>query len=126
MTRNCRFATIRIVMGALALALTRSFCAADTPTLDQLESGFRSPPDTARPMTWWHWMNGNISRQGITLDFEAMKRVGIAGVQLFQVGTGIVKGPVAYGSPEHLQLLEHAAREADRLGLEFTMQNCPG
>lgn len=71
-------------------------------------------------------MNGNISQQGITLDLEAIKRVGIVGVQIFQVGTGIVKGPVAYGSAEHLALLQHAAREADRMGLEFDMHNCPG
>ena len=91
-----------------------------------LEEVFLHPPVSARPKTWWHWMNGNITAGGITRDLEAMQRAGVGGVQIFQVGTGIPKGPVDYGSPEHLQLLRHAAEEAGRLGLEFVMANCPG
>ncbi len=71
-------------------------------------------------------MNGNITADGITRDLEAMHRAGAGGFQIFQVGSGIPKGPVAYASPEHLQLLEHAAKEAERLGLEFDLMNCPG
>jgi hypothetical protein len=71
-------------------------------------------------------MNGNISEIGITRDLEAMKRVGVKAFHIFQVGAGIPKGPVEYGTPEHIQLLKHAAREADRLGLGFAMHNCPG
>ncbi len=93
---------------------------------EALEAGFRRPPASARPFTWWHWMNGNITADGITRDLEALRAAGVGGFQIFQVGTGIPKGPVAYGSPEHFALLEHAAREAGRLGLEFDMHNCPG
>jgi hypothetical protein len=110
--------------GALALTVDalRVPLAAET---GGLEEAFRHPPASTRPKTWWHWMNGNVTTDGITRDLEAMQRVGIGGVQLFQVGD-IPKGPVVYGSPEHLKLLEHAAKEADRLGLEFVMHNCPG
>ncbi|HUZ47217.1 MAG TPA: glycosyl hydrolase [Terriglobia bacterium] len=90
------------------------------------EEAFIHPSVEARPKTWWHWMNGNITADGITRDLEAMHRAGVGGFQIFQVGTGIPKGPVDYSSPEHLKLLEHAANEADRLGLEFDMMNCPG
>ena len=90
------------------------------------EEAFIHPSVEARPKTWWHWMNGNITADGITRDLEAMHRAGVGGFQIFQVGTGIPKGPVAYASSEHLQLLEHAAKEAERLGLEFDMMNCPG
>jgi hypothetical protein len=55
-----------------------------------------------------------------------MARVGVGGVQMFDVGTGIPKGPVATLSPEWVRLVEHAASEANRLGLSFTMHNCPG
>jgi hypothetical protein len=91
-----------------------------------LESGFQSPPSSAKPHTWWHWMNGNVTKEGITLDLESMARVGIGGVQNFDAGTGIPKGPIVYLSPEWLELKKHAIREAQRLGLEFTMHNCPG
>src|SRR5688572_3982839 len=91
-----------------------------------LEQNFRIPPHSAYPQVFWFWMNGNITRKGITLDLEAMKRVGIGGVFNFDVGTGIPKGPVEYLSDEWLQLKKHAMKEAERLGLEFTMHNCPG
>jgi hypothetical protein len=97
---------------------------AETP--GTLETAFRQPPPGAYAKTWWHWMNGNITAEGITLDLEAMKRVGIRGFQIFQVGTGIPKGPVDYSSSEHTRLLRHAAKEAERLNLEFDIMNCPG
>ncbi len=111
--------------GALALGADAELSAQSTSAAT-LEDAFRNPPSTALARTWWHWMNGNISEIGITRDLEAMKRVGCSGFQIFQVGTGIAKGPVDYGSPQHFALLRHAAREADRLGLEFAMHNCPG
>jgi hypothetical protein len=95
-------------------------------TAGELETAFRQPPASAHAKTWWHWMNGNITAEGITLDIEAMKRAGIRGFQIFQVGTGIPKGPVDYSSAEHTRLLRHAAREADRLEMEFDIMNCPG
>jgi hypothetical protein len=93
---------------------------------DALEQNFHTPPASAKPHTWWHWMNGNVTKEGITLDLEAMKRVGIGGFQNFDAGTGIPKGPIEYLSPEWLELKKHAISEANRLGLEFTMHNCPG
>ena len=95
-------------------------------TAGTLETAFRQPPPGAHAKTWWHWMNGNITAEGITLDIEAMKRAGIRGFQIFQVGTGIPKGPVDYSSAEHTRLLQHAAKEAERLGMEFDIMNCPG
>lgn len=91
-----------------------------------LSKGFLTPPPTSKPYTWWHWMNGNITREGITLDLEFLKRAGLGGFQLFQVGTGIPKGPVNFGGDEWLALLQHAASEASRLGLEYDMMNGGG
>lgn len=95
-----------------------------------LEESFASPPASARPHTWWHWMNGNVTREGITLDLEAMARVGIGGAQIFNVGDrdscNIPKGPADYMSPLFLDLVKHAAVEAKRLGIEICMHNCPG
>jgi hypothetical protein len=99
---------------------------ADAAGEGELETAFRNLTASARPKTWWHWMNGNITRDGITRDLEALHRAGVGGFQIFQVGTGIPKGPVNYGSDEWLGLLQHAAAEAERLGLEYDMMNCPG
>ena len=46
-----------------------------------LEDGFVTPPDSAKPRTWWHWLGGHISREGITADLESMKRVGLGGAR---------------------------------------------
>ena len=54
-----------------------------------LASGFRAPPPDARPHVWWHWMNGNVTREGITADLEAMARIGIGGAQIFDAGCDI-------------------------------------
>ena len=91
-----------------------------------LKDEFKNPPASNYPQNLWFWINGNVTKQGITLDLEAMKRVGISGVFNFDVGTGIPKGPVAYLSKEWVELKKHAFREAERLGLEFVMHNCPG
>ena len=56
---------------------------------DDLEAGFRNPPPDARPRVWWHWMNGNITQDGITEDLRWMKRVGIAGMQNFDASLAI-------------------------------------
>lgn len=91
-----------------------------------LEQSFLQPPATAFPQNLWFWMNGHVTKEGITLDLEAMKAVGIGGVYNFDAGTGIPKGPVEYLSQEWLDLKKHAFAEAKRLGLEFTLHNCPG
>ena len=55
---------------------------------DSLEIGFRAPPASARPRTWWHWTKSNVTKDGITKDLEWMKRVGIGGFQLADVDAG--------------------------------------
>ena len=88
---------------------------------NNIEKNFVTPPDEARIWVYWFWLNGNISRGGITADLEAMKRVGIGGVLIMEVDQGAPVGPVAFASPEWLKLFKHACAEADRLGIEITL-----
>lgn len=46
------------------LRILVSFAVSGTAPAGPLEEGFRHPPDSAKPHTWWHWMNGNITREG--------------------------------------------------------------
>ncbi len=48
-----------------------------------LYADFVNPPAEARPLVWWHWMNGNITKEGIRKDLAWMDRVGVAGFHLF-------------------------------------------
>ena len=68
------------------------------PTGD-LAKEFASPPGAARPWVYWFWLNGNITREGITADLEAMQRVGIGGVLIMEVDQGTPPGPVALRRP---------------------------
>jgi hypothetical protein len=88
-----------------------------------LESSFKSPPAEARPWVFWFWINGNISREGITKDLEAMKRVGIGGVIWMEVSgpRWAPRGPIEAGSKEWHETMQWAIAEADRLGLAFTL-----
>jgi hypothetical protein len=93
---------------------------------ESLEVNFAQPPVRARPQTWWHWVSGNVSKEGITADLEAMKRIGLGGAQLFNVDQSDVKGSLVFMSPEWRELVKHALNEADRLKLQFSMQACEG
>jgi len=94
-----------------------------------LEREFRTPPASARPRVWWHWMNGNVTKPGIAKDLAWMKRIGIGGLQNFDVNLStptIVERKLAYMSPEWREAFRFAAAEADRLDLELAIASSPG
>jgi len=104
------------------VALSTFVCAAD------LEDGFTHPPDEAKPRVYWWWLNNLVNEKGITRDLEQFKAKGIGGVLLFNAGAPA--GPMPSGpdfmGPEWRELVKHALREADRLGLEVSINLCSG
>jgi len=93
---------------------------------NDLARGFAQVPDDARPWVYWFWLDGNISREGITADLEAMKRAGIGGVLIMEVDQGAPAGPARFGSPAWRELFAFMLAEANRLGLEVNMNNDGG
>jgi len=91
-----------------------------------LAAAFAKPPDSARPWVYWFWLNGNITREGITADLEAMKRVGIGGVLIMEVDQGAPLGNVPFMGEKWRELFKHVAAEAQRLGLDVNMNNDAG
>jgi len=92
---------------------------------------FLKPAKCFYPETWFHFVNGNVDREGIREDLEAISRAGLAGVQFFHGGIGSsewkgVKEPIYCLTEKWEDLVKYTASEARRLGLRFTMQNCPG
>jgi len=95
---------------------------------NKLARGFNNPPDSAKPWAYWWWLDSNVSKAGITADLEAMKQQGIGGALVFDAGVG---GPLAadgprFMSPEWLDHFEFTVKEADRLGLELSINLCSG
>jgi hypothetical protein len=106
-----------------------SVCAVQAQNPDPLETGFRNPPDSARPRVWWHWMNGNITKEGIRLDLEWMKRIGLGGFQNFDAALftpQVVDRRLVYMTPEWKDAFLYAATLADTLGLEMAIAGSPG
>jgi len=92
---------------------------------DALALAFASPPDSARPQVYWQWLNGNVTKEGITADLEAMHQVGINGVLVQTVGM-FYPGPMQKMDPQFFDMMEHAAREAERLGMKVSMSVSSG
>ncbi len=118
---------VGLVLMVAALAAAALVSAPSTP--DALEQGFLHPPASAKPRTWWHWTNGNVTEAGITKDLEWMKRAGIGGYQLSDVAAGsgqVVEKKILFGTPAWYHAVRHAAREGQRLGLEMSIFSSPG
>lgn len=87
---------------------------------------FINPPMPARPSTYWMWMNGHITKEGLTADLEYMKRNAYGAAMMFNAGVGIPRGPIDYASSQWEEMTIHAVKEAERLGIELYLQNSPG
>jgi hypothetical protein len=94
--------------------------------IETLKQNFKFPPDEARPWCFYMWMNGNITKQGITLDLEAMKTIGIGGFICFNAAVGIPRGKVDYASDEWMDATLHMFSEAERIGIKVSLHNSPG
>jgi hypothetical protein len=104
----------------------RAISGAPSEAMTDVAVAFAQPPDAVRPHVLWHWMNGNISKEGITLDLEAMHRVGIRGAHIYNAAPSIPSGPVRFMTLEWRELSRHALQEADRLGMEIGFHDCAG
>ena len=128
MLRTTRTTSLFLLVAAVAAGLAAGTVFAQTSD-DALARGFQSPPDSAKPRVWWHWMSGNITKEGIQADLEWMKRAGIAGFQNFDAGLDtpqIVKKRLVYMTPEWKDAFKFTATLADQLGLEMAIAGSPG
>ena len=94
---------------------------------DQLESVWNNPPQDVRLRAYWWWINGNVTKQSITRDLEQMKAKGFGGALICdadgssQDGNDRAPHGPTFFSPEWRELYKHTLREADRLGLEMSL-----
>ena len=102
-----------------------------------MEQAFRSPPPECRPEVFWDWMGGLVSKEGITKDLEALARAGRRrrddhadarpiGRHASSGGSATIPGKVKCLSDEWFAMMNHAAKETDRLGLRMSFLMCPG
>ena len=117
-----RWAVMLGVLAALAL----------TARASELETGFAIPPNSARLRAYWWWLNGNVTKAAITRDLEEMKAKGFGGALICDAGGAeqdgndtVPHGPTFF-TPKWRELYKHTLHEADRLGLEMSLNILSG
>ena len=109
----------------LALALGPCAWAQNT-----LYEQFADPPQEARPRVWWHWMDGNVTMDGIQKDIDWMERAGIGGFHQFDAGgiglPVIVDEPMPYNSSKWGVAMRYAMQLAAAKGMETAVASAPG
>ena len=101
----------------------------NTASVAELQRNFQNPPQEARPMVWWHWMNGNITKDGIKKDLEWMHRSGIRGFHHFDAALQtpqVVDERLVYMTPQWQDAFRYAIHVADSLGMEVGIASSPG
>jgi hypothetical protein len=124
-----RHAWLLITLLSVPLGTGLSAVAAEGEKGDSLANGFMRPPASAAPRVWWHWMNGNITQEGIKLDLEWMKRIGIGGFQAFDASLGtpqVVEKRLVFMTPEWKEAFGYATALADQLQMEMAIAGSPG
>ena len=107
-----------LLLGLLALPAGRA---------DPLDEVWDRPPPSARLRAYWWWLNGNVTKEALTRDLEQMKAKGFGGALICDAGGAEQRGnaQVPHGptffSQAWRELYRHALREADRLGLEMSL-----
>ncbi len=94
--------------------------------LGQSAPTFAKPGGEYRPWVYWFWNNGNLTREGIDADLEAMQRVGIGGVLIMEVDGGTPIGPADYMGEVWREMFKYAVSKAATLGIEVNMNDGPG
>ena len=119
----------RLLLSALLLTTTVAAISQNKPAATDLAAGFTQPPHSARPLVWWHWMNGNITQQGIQLDLDWMNSVGLGGFQTFDAALNtpqVVKERLIYMTPPWKAAFVDATKIANQFGMEEAIAGSPG
>ncbi|NDV79728.1 glycosyl hydrolase [Dysgonomonas sp. 511] len=91
---------------------------------------WENPPAETKSWTFWYWMHGAVTKEGITADLEAMKQIGLEGAYLMPI-RGVPEKPyltpvVEQLSPRWWEMVDFAFKEADRLGMKIAFHICDG
>lgn len=112
-----------------ALALVACSGNDTEEALAELRAGWETPPQEARTQVWWHWMNGNITKDGIEKDIAWFKRIGLGGFHCFDAAMNspvIVDERLVYMTDGWKDAFKHAIQLADENNLEVAIASSPG
>ena len=120
MRKNFRWlAAILLLLGCQAWA---------QDSIGTIEKNFRNTPENQKLGVYWYWVAGNMSKDGVVKDLQAMKKVGINRAFIGMIGEeqGVPQGPVRLFTDEWWDILHTMFKTAGELGIEIGMFNSPG
>src|SRR6202012_189933 len=92
-----------------------------------IQNRFVHIADSVQTSIYWYWISGNISKEGVVKDLEAMKKVGINRAFIGNIGLDDVpNGKVKMFSEEWWDILHTALKAATRLDIQIGIFNGPG
>jgi hypothetical protein len=124
-TRTLQCIVTLAALSFIAMAVSGCMSSAGLNPAD-----FNSPPQSVRIHTWWHWLDGAVTKEGITKDLEAMKQAGVVQATILNIGLfdgrdfGVPQ--VKFNSPQWYEMFQWALQEANRLGITIGAHNCDG
>ena len=99
-------------------------CSQQEVQIPDLAEGFRNPAKEARPRAYWNWLNGDVTKEGLTRDLEEARDKGLGGLLMWD--TEAMKNPdgfVPAGPPfmgdESVGFIHHTINEAKRLEMDL-------
>ena len=124
------FFTLSIICCALVVSsqkLDYSLFTSNSINPVNLKKGFETPAAEYRLRCYWWWLNSMATKESITRDLEQMKANGYGGASIIDAGSSsydvarkTTAGPV-FMSPDWMELYKHAVKEAQRVGIELSV-----
>ena len=106
----------------------------DEPSSAPKYGEFLNPTGKSRPQTWWHWIDGNVSKEGIEADLKAMSENGYGAAIIFNISANCSNvmrsktkpGPLVFNSPEWFETFKFAVDKGKEFGVDIGIHNCDG
>jgi len=90
---------------------------------------FVHPPMEARPRVWWHWMDGNVTKDGVYKDLMWMRRIGLGGLHHLDAGMHtrqIVDKRLVYMDAGWKNVFKYSIDLLDSMNMEMGVASAPG
>lgn len=125
---------VRFLLGAIAILFFARMYQPDglsqqpEQNYTQLTEGFKNPPNGARPKVYWWWLNGNIDTARLMQELKVMKDVGVAGVDIFDIGARapnnpdkMIPGGPSFMGEQSLAAIIKVIKKATEYGMEVDL-----
>lgn len=121
---------MRKCFSIIILVLVTIICSGSDIGNTCIESDFINPPTSIQTAVYWYWIDGNITKEGVIKDLEAMKSVGINRAFIGNLGghgMGEADGHhIKIFSEEWWDITHAALKKAGELDIEIGFFNSPG